>query len=199
MSSETSPTPDLPTKAKSKSSCLLVAAGVFLLVVILLIGGWLLMNRPIQPVVLSQEESQLVEAKLQEPEPGYERGSKEIVLTEREINGLLHRNTNLGDKLKLELVDGAIHARIDTDLDEDLPMLGGKRFKARARFLVESETGAPALVLDDLSLWGVSLPNDWLGGIKGQDLLGEILGGSSIGGVDSFRVERGRVVIRLKE
>ena len=78
------------------------------------------------------------------------------------------------------------------------PIVGGKRLKARARFLVGDIPGKPALVLDDLTVWGISLPNDWLGGLKGQDLLGEALGGG-IGGVEEFKVERGRLVIRLAE
>ena len=31
-------------------------------------------------------------------------------------------------------------------------------------------------MLDDLTVWGISLPNDWLGGLKGQDLLGQTVG-----------------------
>ena len=96
------------------------------------------------------------------------------------------------------MVTNAIHARIETDLDPDLPIFGGKRLKARARFLVGGAPEKPALVLDDLTVWGISLPNDWLGGLKGQDLLGQALGGG-IRGVEEFKVESGQLTIRLAD
>jgi len=176
---------------------------IMLAILIAVIGGlWWWHNRPIRPVELSAEEKAVVQAKveaIQKPaEPTYEKGSKDIILSERELNGLLNQNTTLGDSLRFELVTNAIHARIESDLDPDLPVIGGKRLKARARFLVGDIPGKPALVLDDLTVWGISLPNDWLGGLKGQDLLGQALGGG-IGGVEEFKVESGRLVIRLAE
>ncbi len=131
----------------------------------------------------------------------YEKGSKEIILTERELNGLLNENTNLGKSVSLELARNAIHARVETDLDPDLPVIGGKRLKARARFRISEEPGKTTFILDDVTVWGISLPNDWLGGLKGHDLLGESLGGKrgGIAGVEEFRVEPGRLIIRLSE
>jgi hypothetical protein len=171
-------------------------------VIILILGGLWWYHRPIRPVLLSAEETAAVEAKvmeIQEPaEPGYEKGSKEIILSERELNGLLHQNTTLGESLSFEFVSNAIHARIETRLDPDLPIVGGRHLKARARFLVGGAPDQPALMLDDLTVWGISLPNDWLGGLKGQDLLGQALGGG-ISGVEELKVERGRIIIRLAE
>lgn len=194
-----------PTPAKRKSSCLLVAGVAMLLLVAVLVGGWFWYNRPIKPVELSQQETKVLEEKISdlEPEPEYQPGSKEIVITERELNGLINSNTDLGDKLKLTLVTGEVHARIETDMEKGVPVVGGKKLKAKARFLVKSEAGAPSLVLDDLSVWGVSLPNDWLAGMKGKDLLSEIFGSGGVGGglagIEELRVERGRIVIRLAE
>lgn len=56
-------------------------------------------------------------------------------------------------------------------------------------------------MLDDVTIWGMSLPNDWLGGVKGHDLLGEMFGGTGggIAGVEEFKVEPGRLIIRLAE
>ena len=191
-----------PPPAPRKSARFPKALIIFTILILVLGGLWWWHNRPIRPVVLSADEKAVVEAKIeaiQKPaEPVYEKGSKEIILTERELNGLLNQNTNLGESLKFELVTNAIHARIETDLDPDLPVLGGKRLKARARFLVGGAPDKPALVLDDLTVWGISLPNEWLGGLKGQDLLGEALGGG-IGGVEEFKVERERLFIRLKD
>lgn len=195
-----------PSAVKPASSCLLKGIIGLLLVALVLGGMWWWLNRPIQPVVLSATEKAAVEAKveaIQKPaEPKYEKGSKEIILTERELNGLLNQNTTLGKSLSFELATNAIHARVETDLDPDLPVVGGKRLKARARFFVSEVPGETSLILDDVTVWGVSLPNDWLAGMKGHDLLGEVLGGGKRGklaGVEEFRVESGKLVIRLAE
>ncbi len=195
-----------PGKSPFTSSCLFKALiiSVFLLLAIGGIFWWF--NRPIQPVQLTAQEKSAVEAKveaIQKPaEAQYEKGSKEIVLTERELNGLLNEKTTLGKSVSFELVTNAIHARVETDLDPDLPIVGGKRLKARARFLVGDTLGKPSFILDDVTVWGVSLPNDWLGGIKGRDVFSEILGGAESGqiaGVKEFKIESGRLIIRLAE
>ncbi len=186
-------------------SCLVKGLITLGLIALVLGGIWWWHNRPIQPVELSAAEKAVVEAKveaIQNPDgPVYEKGSKEIILTERELNGLLNQNTDLGKTVSLELARNAIHARVETDLDPDLPIIGGKHLKARARFLVSDEPGKAVFVLDDVTIWGVSLPNDWLGGLKGQDLLGETLSGKrgGIGGIEEFKVEPGRLMIRLAE
>lgn len=91
-------------------------------------GFWWWYNRPIQPVELSAQEKSAVKAKveaIQKPaEPNYEKGAKEIILTERELNGLLNENTDFGKSISLQLVTNAIHARVETDLDPDLPFIG---------------------------------------------------------------------------
>ena len=194
-----------PSVRKTRPSCLLVAAIVFGLVTVSAAGAYFWYNRPIKPVALSAEETQVLEQKIGRlevapEEPKYQAGSKEIVITERELNGLLAQNTDLGDKLMFTLVTDEVHARIETDLDEGLPMVGGKKLKAKARFLVTTNEGRPSLVLDDLTVWGASLPNDWLGGMKGKDLLAEIFGGSGgVSGIEELRIERGQLVIRLAE
>ena len=130
-------TPSTPARRPSWRVKALAAIAILALV----IGGlWWWHHRPIQPVQLSALEKSAVEAKIeaiQQPaEPKYEKGAKEITLTERELNGLLNENTDFGKSISFELVTNAIHARVESDLDPDLPLIGGKRLKARARFLV---------------------------------------------------------------
>ena len=202
---ETEPAEVVAPARKGKPSCLLVAGIALLLIVLLAVGGYFWYNRPIKPVELSNKESQALEQKIDRMEtapgePDYEAGSKEIIITERELNGLLNENTDLGDKLTFTLATDEVHARLETDLDEDLPVVGGKKLKAKARFLVKTTDGQPSLILEDLTVWGVSLPNDWLGGMKGKDLLSEIFGsGGSLSGIKEIRVERGQLVIRLAD
>lgn len=184
----------------------LIVLGVLAILALILAGVWWWWNRPIQPVVLTAPEKTALEAKIesiQKPaEPVYEKGSRDIVLTERELNGLLNDKTQLGKSVSFELVTNAIHARIETDHDPDLPIFGGRHFTARARFLVSETPGQASFILDDLTVWGISLPNDWLAGLKGKDVLSEILGAGHQGkipGVESFSVQRDRLVIRLAE
>ncbi len=199
---------------------------VVLVILVAVAGGlWWWFTRPIQPVVLSPQELAVVEQKvaaiqsadpavpppptpasLPAPsgpsEPTYEPGKKEIVLTEREINGLLNANTDLGQSLSFQLGTDVILARIETDLDPDLPLIGGRKFKARAKFIVSEGSGQPSFVIDDLTIWGVSLPNDWLGGLKGRNLFAEVLGsenGGKLPGVESFAIRPGEISIKLKE
>ena len=87
------------------------------------------------------EAMQNVEAPAAPAEPQYEKGTKEIILTERELNGLLNEHTTMGGQLKFELATDAIHARIETDLDPDLPVVGGKHLKAKARFRSSRRSG----------------------------------------------------------
>ena len=209
--SESSPPP-----VPQKKSCLVPVLIGIIAVMVAVIGVIWWTNRPIKPVQLTAEEKVVVQQKVEAiqqveaetpsapkpAEPTYEKGKKEIVLTERELNGLLNEHTTLGQKLKLELATDAVHARYETDLDPDVPVVGGKKLKARARFLVKTAEGNPSLVLDDFTLWGVSLPNDWLGQLKGRDILREILGGGKTGkiaGIEEMTVSSGELRIKLKE
>jgi hypothetical protein len=205
---------------------------IVLVILAAIAGGlWWWFSRPIQPVVLTPRELAVVEQKIAaiqstdtavtpapasttlpasttppaapgSREPAYERGKKEIVLTEREINGLLNANTDLGQTLLFQLGTDVILARIEADLDPDLPLLGGRKFKARAKFVVSENSGQPSFVIDDLTIWGISLPNEWLGGLKGRNLFAELLGPQANGelpGVESFVIRPGEISIKLKE
>lgn len=201
---------ELPPPVPRRKSCLIPALVGVAVVLLVALGLWF--NRPIKPVQLSAEEKQVVQQKVEAiqqveapaapAEPTYEKGRKEIILTEKELNGLLNEHTTLGDKLKFELATDAIHARLETDLDPDLPVVGGKHLKARARFQIKTEAGVPSLILEDLTVWGVSLPNDWLAQLKGKDILGEVLGGGKggkVAGIEEMSVEPGHLKIKLKE
>ncbi len=185
---------------------------------------WL--GRPIKPVVLSEAEKKVVEQKLEhlshtstnnarafapsqdalksEPDRIYVPGSRELRLTEREINGLLHQNTDLGDTLRLEFGRNAINAYVARPIPEDVPLLGGHMFRARGRFKVSiGNGGEPYAILEDVTVFGLSLPKAWLGGIKGENLLKDAMGQATnkpvLQGVKSLRVEPGALVLEVQE
>ncbi len=183
-------------------------------------------QRPIKPVELSASEKVAVEKKLEqlggpledrprtatpdgsinlsEPDRTYAPGSKVLRLTERELNGLLNANTDLGKTVRLELGRDAINAYIAAPIPEDVPLLGGKMFRARGRFRVSLNEGeAPYAILEDVTVFGLSLPKAWLGGIKGENLLADAVGERGgrpvLKGVKSLRVEPGALVMEVED
>ncbi|YCM45525.1 hypothetical protein V2O64_05780 [Verrucomicrobiaceae bacterium 227] len=154
-------------------------------------GGalWWWNNRELEPVLLNELEITEIEERIYEP------GSKSFSLTEREVNGLLNENTALGKDVRIELVTDAIHARVRTKLDPDFPVMGGRTVNAKARFKISNQEG---IVLDDVTVFGVSLPNAWLGELKGKNLL-DALTGELPRGVKSISVSQGQLNIALEE
>lgn len=134
----------------------------------------------------------------------YVPGSKTLNLTEREINGLLNANTDLGKSVRLEFAQDAINAYIAVRIPDDFPVGGGRMFRARGRFRVSlGNGGKPYAILEDVTIFGVSLPKAWLGGIKGENLIGDAMAGNSqsalIRGIKSLRVEPGKLVLELED
>jgi hypothetical protein len=189
-------------------------------------------QRPIRPIVLSAREKATADAKIQRiqggtagntnpggrsgafqpggglepevPQRFYVPGSKVLKLTEREINGLLNANTELGKSVRLEFDQDAINAYVAVRIPDDFPIGGGKMFRARGRFRVSlGNGGKPYAILEDVTVFGLSLPKAWLGGIKGENLIGEAMMGNNqspgLKGVKSLRVEPGSLVLELED
>jgi len=179
------------------------------------------------PVTLSTREGRVLDAKLERlealeagrshtrpsrlpatplvPEAYSEVGaSRAVTLTEKELNALLARNTDLARKLAIDLGDDLVSAKLLLPMDPDFPILGGQTLKVRAGVELAYRDGRPVVVLKGVSLMGVPLPNAWIGGLKNIDLVQEF--GAEQGfwkafadGVEDIRVEDGRLKITLKE
>lgn len=140
-----------------------------------------------------------------EPEPYTEEGaSREIFFTEKELNALLANNTDLASKLAIDLSDNLASAKLLVPLDPEFPVLGGKTLKVTAGMELALINGQPRAVLKGVSVWGVPMPNAWLGNMKNTDLIKEF--GDAGGfwqaikdGVDEIEVEEGKLRIKLKE
>ncbi|MBT8044065.1 MAG: hypothetical protein KJO79_03860 [Verrucomicrobiae bacterium] len=161
-------------------------------------------NRPIKPVILDSAEQRALDTKMEVvQERKYEPGKKIITLSEREVNALFHQNTGLGDQVRFQLANDAIHARIRTELDPDIPVVGGRTLKAKARFKLTDTDNHPAIILDDLTVWGISLPNAWLADLKGKNLitnLGINVNNNRIArGIQDIQVDDGVIMIHLAE
>jgi len=206
---------------------LLVAVIATALITIWVVKSYLFVSE-FEPVTLDAGEEQVLEAKLKsldvlesgneggareaagrnkplDPEAYSEEGAKrEINFTERELNALLAKNTDLARKLAIDLANDLVSIKLLVPMDEDFPMLGGKilRLKAGAEFAYRD--GRPVVILKGVTVMGVPVPNAWLGGIKNIDLVKEF--GADEGfwksfseGVADIRIEKGRLRIKLKE
>jgi len=188
--------------------------------------------REFSPVQLSEKEQRVLDAKLErveattlgrprqagspgtaptdagkplEPERYSEAGAKrEVAFTERELNALLARNTDLARKLAVDLSQDMASAKLLIPLDPDFPILGGKTLKVTAGLELRYADHKPVVALTGVSVWGVPIPNAWLGGLKNVDLVGEFGGEegfwkSFADGIEYVQVTDGQVIVKLKE
>ncbi len=139
-----------------------------------------------------------------QPEPYREvDANRAITFSERELNGLLAKNTDLARKLAIDLADDLASARLVLKVDPDFPLFGGQTLRMSAGVEARFESGRPVLVLKGISVWGVPLPNAWLGNLKNVDLIAQF--GDQDGfwkafadGVDELSVREGELFVRLK-
>jgi hypothetical protein len=185
--------------------------------------------REFSPVQLSEKEQRVLDAKLErveattlrpprqagpdnaapttplEPERYSEAGAKrEVAFTERELNALLARNTDLARKVAIDLSQDMASAKLLIPLDPDFPILGGKTLKVTAGLELRYADQRPVVALTGVSVWGVPIPNAWLGGLKHVDLVGEFGGQegfwkSFAAGIEYVEVTDGQVIVKLKE
>jgi len=152
-----------------------------------------------------QNQSGQESEKVLEPQVYSEAGAKrEVTFSEKELNAMLAKNTDLADKVAIDLSDNLASARVLIPMDPDFPILGGKTVKASAGMELAYSDGRPIVVLKGVSVWGVPIPNAWLGGLKNVDLVNEFGGQegfwkSFADGIDNIQVREGGLVIKLKE
>lgn len=140
-----------------------------------------------------------------DPEPYSELGAdREIFLTERELNALVAKSPEVAEQVAIDLSDDLISVKLVIPVDDEVPVLGGKRLKFHMGLVVRQERNRPYVALKGVSLGGIPLPNAWLGYLKDVNLVEEF--GTEEGfwkifaaGVRTIRVTRGQVRISLKE
>lgn len=130
--------------------------------------------------------------------------SRDVSFTERELNALLASNTELASRMAIDLSADLMSAKLLIPIDPEFPVLGGKTLRVNAGVELAYKTGRPVVILKGVSLWGVPLPNAWLGNLKNIDLVAEF--GADQGfwkafaeGVDNIQVEDGQLKVKLKE
>lgn len=208
---------------------IIVAAMMLTMVCGLLLIKFWIFPSPFAPVVLSPDEAQRLERKLErfdygrrptpapgrpeagisaddlKPEAYSEAGaSREIRLSEREINGLIAQNTDLAQRMVVDFSQDLVSVKLLIPVDPDFPIMGGKVLKVRAGAEMAFRQGRPVVILRGISVMGVPLPNAWLGGLKNIDLI-EVFGSDPgfwknfADGVDAIEVREGSLRIMLRE
>lgn len=213
-SAATSNPPALPTRSGWKKplligACIVVGLGA---VTAASAAWWYhdnLSASPFRPVQLSLTEAKVLDQKVDTlkgtlpPAEAITDPSKTLVLSEREINGYLEEQ-GLGEQFKVSIRNGNIAATALVPVDKEVPFLGGRTVRVKIAFNTRlDEKHRLALSLSDLSVGGLSFPNEWLGGIKGLNLLensdqDEVLTGLAAG-IKDFQVRNGEVRLVLND
>ncbi len=176
---------------------------------------------PFQPVALSQPESEALQAKLAtlqgrlEKSPGTSVSvssasdpAKTIVLSEREINGWLAAQQDIGDKVRVHLENNLFGATLLLPMDPSLAFVGGKTLRVRVSFnAMLDATHHLVLSLADISVGGIPVPNAWLNGAKGMNLLADNGPGSPnqrflnqvTAGLRAFQINQGELRLVLND
>jgi len=216
---------------EEKRGCLFIGAIVLGTIAVSVgVTIWILTQyifpKQFEPVALSGQEQQTLEKKLKafegfdtstqlisdsqsenelQPEKYSEEGAdRRIELTERELNGMLAENTDLAQKVAVDLADNLASGKLLVPLDPDFPIMGGKTLKISAGMELAFRDDKPIVVLKGVSVMGVPIPNAWLGNLKNVDLVREFGGTEGFWksfseGVENIEVSDGKLVIELKE
>jgi hypothetical protein len=213
---------------------LIVVIAVVTSIITVWLAMMYLFPKEFRPVSLSEREEKALEAKIErldssgtyagsgnsrvdynrqnrkpekplKPERYSEEGAaREISFTEREINGLLANNTDLATRLAIDLSDDLASAKLLVPLDPEFPFIGGKTLKVTAGLELKYRNHKPVVAIKGVSIWGVPMPNAWLGGMKNVDLVSEF--GAEAGfwksfsdGIEDIQVKDGHITIKLRE
>ncbi len=196
---------------------IVVATLVVAVIATFLVIRYFVFPSDFKPVQLNAKEQQVLDAKLDrleslsgataplEPEAYSEEGaSREIRLSEKELNAMLANNTDLATRVAIDLSDDLASAKILIPMDPDFPVLGGKTLRVNAGLNLAYADGRPIIAVRGVSVMGVPMPNAWLGNLKNVNLVKEFGGDpgfwkSFADGVEQIQVEDGRLLIELKE
>jgi hypothetical protein len=175
--------------------------------------------QPIEPVVLTETESTALEEKLDrlgaprspnetepsgvrsgamrlEVEPDFVR--KPVIISEREINALIGKNTDLADKIRVSLSRDRIQIKANIPIPEDMPFVGGQTFRLNLSTKLVVGDERLTLMLEDIAVGGIPLPNAWIQDIKGRDMLAEMQEDDRLRtvmeGIEKLEVQDGQIV-----
>ncbi len=139
------------------------------------------------------------------PEPYSEEGaSREILLTEREVNALIAKDAEMSKHVAVDLSDNLVSVKLIVPVNDDVPVVGGKTLKVNFGVELSYANGKPVVAMHGISLGGVPLPSAWWGDIKHLNLVDEFGGAGGFWdqfakGVDDLAIQDGQLRVLLKE
>jgi cytoskeletal protein RodZ len=140
-----------------------------------------------------------------ESEPYSEEGaSREIQLTEREVNSLIAKDVEMAKHVAVDLADNLVSVKLVVPVTEEMPIVGGKTLKLNFGVELSYANGKPVVAMQGISLGGVPLPSAWWGDIKHINLVEEFGGPGGFWdqfakGVQDLKIQDGHLRITLKE
>ncbi|MDH4194210.1 MAG: arginine N-succinyltransferase [Nitrospirota bacterium] len=140
-----------------------------------------------------------------EPEPYSESGpNREIRLTEREVNALLAKDSEMARHMAVDLSDDLLSVKLVVPMNEDMPLVGGKMLKLNFGLALSYENGKPVVAMRGISVGGIPLPSAWWGDIKNTNLVEEYGGSGGFWdqfakGVEDLKIKDGELHVILKE
>ena len=160
------------------------------------------------PVSLTVNEQAEFDSKLQTlnnpPVVPAEEANRTLVITEREVNAYLAKQ-QLGESVEVKFGEGSVSSAIILTAPEDFPFCPNQKIRMRFTFGTSlSPEHKLSLKLDDLSLGGISLPNSWIGDIKGMDLIADNVEKDPallkfLAGIQSLEIHNGTLRLQLNK
>ncbi len=219
-------------EARDRGIALLGVLAMLAAVVVVTAGGtawWLSSNvyaKPFEPTRLDDREQAVLSTKLAslegtarravpaadvpagsplEPQPYSEDDTtREISLTERELNSMVAREPDVARRVAIDLAEDLISVKLLVPVDSDFPVLGGKTLRFNFGLELGFAAGQPVVAIRGVSLGGVPVPSAWWGDIKNQNLVEKF--GTEGGfwdrfakGVENLQVREGHLWVQLKE
>lgn len=138
------------------------------------------------------------------PEAYSEEGAdRAVFFTERELNGLIARDSELANNFAVDLADDLVSFTLLVPVPQDFPVMPGRIVRVRGGAEVAFANGKPVVAIKGVSLMGVPVPNAWLGNLKNVDLVQQFgdagFWKAFADGVEAVQVQDGRVQVQLRE
>ena len=139
------------------------------------------------------------------PEPYAEsEANREILLTEREVNALLAKDTDMAKHVAVDLSDNLVSVKFLVPVNNEMPLVGGKMLKLNFGLALSYAEGKPVVAMRGISVGGIPLPSSWWGDIKNTNLVEEYGGTGGFWdqfakGVEDLKIQDGQLHVRLKK
>lgn len=122
---------------------------------------------------------------------------RQVRFTERELNALIAADPGLAGRAAVRLSQDQLSASFRIDVPPDMPLMGGRSVRVQTGLQLATLNNRVEARLVGVSIGGIPLPNAWLGGLKGTDLLATSGLGSLGAGIEALSVGEGWLDLQL--